>query len=114
MRLALLRGRSHLLKLCANTLRTVLIVVRPLPAQFRTPGNHVICGFDRLAHLARRVQDVPSPRTPIGGFDMNRALFAMALGLGMSLMGCATGVDDPVPQTRARRAARPAEPSAER
>jgi hypothetical protein len=28
---------------------------------------------------------------------MNRALFALALGLGMSLMGCATGVDDPVP-----------------
>ncbi len=28
---------------------------------------------------------------------MNRALFAMALGLGMGLMGCATGVDDPVP-----------------
>ena len=32
---------------------------------------------------------------------MNRALFAMALGLGMSLMGCATGVDDPVPQAPA-------------
>ena len=28
---------------------------------------------------------------------MNRTLFAMALGLGMGLMGCATGVDDPVP-----------------
>lgn len=28
---------------------------------------------------------------------MNRALFAMVLGLGMGLMGCATGVDDPVP-----------------
>jgi len=27
---------------------------------------------------------------------MNRALFAMALGLGMSLMGCATDVDDPL------------------
>lgn len=32
---------------------------------------------------------------------MNRALFAMALGLGMALMGCATGVDDPVPQAPA-------------
>jgi hypothetical protein len=28
---------------------------------------------------------------------MNRGLFAMALGLGMGLMGCAAGVDDPVP-----------------
>jgi hypothetical protein len=28
---------------------------------------------------------------------MNRTLFAIALGLGVSLMGCATGVDDPVP-----------------
>jgi hypothetical protein len=28
---------------------------------------------------------------------MKRALFAMALGLGIGLMGCATGVDDPVP-----------------
>jgi len=27
---------------------------------------------------------------------MNRALFAMALGLGMGLMGCATDVEDPV------------------
>ena len=32
---------------------------------------------------------------------MNRTLFAMALGLGFSLMGCATGVDDPVPQAPA-------------
>jgi hypothetical protein len=33
---------------------------------------------------------------------MNRTLFAMALGLGMmGLMGCATGVDDPVPQAPA-------------
>jgi hypothetical protein len=32
---------------------------------------------------------------------MNRSLFAMALGLGISLMGCATGVDDPVPQAPA-------------
>lgn len=29
---------------------------------------------------------------------MSRAIFAMMLGAGMSLMGCATGVDDPVPQ----------------
>jgi hypothetical protein len=36
-------------------------------------------------------------------FDMNRALFAMALGLGMSLMGCATGVDDPLPPEPARQ-----------
>jgi hypothetical protein len=35
---------------------------------------------------------------------MNRTLFAMALGLGMSLMGCATGVDDPVPQAPAPEA----------
>ena len=28
---------------------------------------------------------------------MNRALFAIALGLGISLMGCATDVEDPVP-----------------
>ena len=28
---------------------------------------------------------------------MNRPLFVMALGLGMGLMGCAAGVDDPVP-----------------
>ena len=32
---------------------------------------------------------------------MNRSLFAMALGFGMGLMGCATGVDDPVPQAPA-------------
>jgi hypothetical protein len=28
---------------------------------------------------------------------MNRTLFAMAMGLGMGLMGCAAGVDDPLP-----------------
>lgn len=32
---------------------------------------------------------------------MNRTLFVIALGLGVSLMGCATGVDDPVPQAPA-------------
>ena len=32
---------------------------------------------------------------------MNRALFAMVLGVGMGLMGCATGVEDPVPQAPA-------------
>ena len=32
---------------------------------------------------------------------MNRAIFAMVLGAGISLMGCATGVDDPVPQAPA-------------
>ena len=32
---------------------------------------------------------------------MKRALFAIALGVGMSLMGCATGVEDPVPQAPA-------------
>lgn len=32
---------------------------------------------------------------------MNRALFAMVLGLGMGLMGCATDVEDPVPQAPA-------------
>lgn len=35
---------------------------------------------------------------------MNRALFAIVLGAGMSLMGCATGVDDPVPQAPAPEA----------
>ena len=29
---------------------------------------------------------------------MNRLVFAIVVGAGMSLMGCATGVDDPVPQ----------------
>lgn len=28
---------------------------------------------------------------------MNRALFAIVLGLGIGLMGCAAGVDDPIP-----------------
>lgn len=32
---------------------------------------------------------------------MNRALVAMVVGVGMSVMGCATGVDDPVPQAPA-------------
>lgn len=32
---------------------------------------------------------------------MKRALFAMVLGLGIGLMGCAAGVDDPVPQAPA-------------
>jgi hypothetical protein len=32
---------------------------------------------------------------------MNRAIVAMVLGVGMSVMGCATGVDDPVPQAPA-------------
>jgi hypothetical protein len=35
---------------------------------------------------------------------MNRLVFAIALGAGMSLMGCATGVDDPVPQAPAPEA----------
>lgn len=37
---------------------------------------------------------------------MNRALFAMVFGLGMGLMGCATGVEDPlepVPAAEAQR-----------
>lgn len=37
---------------------------------------------------------------------MSRALFAMVLGLGMGLMGCATDVDDPVPPTPAPEAQR--------
>jgi len=32
---------------------------------------------------------------------MNRAIVAMILGAAMSLMGCATGVEDPVPQAPA-------------
>lgn len=35
---------------------------------------------------------------------MNRLVFAIVLGAGMSLMGCATGVDDPVPQAPAPEA----------
>ena len=37
---------------------------------------------------------------------MNRLVFAIVLGAGMSLMGCATGVDDPVPQAPAPEAQR--------
>lgn len=32
---------------------------------------------------------------------MNRSVIAIVLGVGMSLMGCAAGVDDPVPQAPA-------------
>ena len=32
---------------------------------------------------------------------MKRALFALVLGLGVGMMGCATAVDDPVPPTPA-------------
>ena len=43
---------------------------------------------------------------------MNRSLFAMSLALGLGLMGCATGVDDPVPQAPAPEEQRdpPAQP----
>jgi hypothetical protein len=37
---------------------------------------------------------------------MNRTLFAMALGLGMGLMGCAAGVEDPLPPAPAPEAQR--------
>jgi hypothetical protein len=37
---------------------------------------------------------------------MNRAIFAMVIGVGMSVMGCATSVDDPVPQAPAPEAQR--------
>lgn len=32
---------------------------------------------------------------------MKRALFALVLGLGVGMMGCATDVDDPIPPTPA-------------
>ena len=37
---------------------------------------------------------------------MKRALFAMAVGLGFAMMGCATDVEDPVPQAPAPEAQR--------